>query len=141
MEEHGAERHQEDRAEGGDELGVGGAAVRPMAVKNSVMLRPKNSPAGSVRRHVRRVGAGRPVRALRPTITIHHSTTEMSIRQNAMTEPGVSAHLKVMSVELPENNKTAQIIGMIPTGPGLAHPDDVPGRDGGARSHAGAGAR
>ncbi len=88
--------------------------VRPMAVKNSVMLRPKNSPAGSVRRHVRRVGAGRPVRALRPTITIHHSTTEMSIRQNAMTEPGVSAHLT--SVELPENNKTAQIIAMMPTG-------------------------
>ena len=88
--------------------------VRPMAVKNSVMLRPKQSPAGSTRRHVRRVGAGRPVRILRPTMTTHHSTTEMSIRQNATTEPGVSAHFT--SVELPENSRTAATIARMPTG-------------------------
>ena len=50
-EEDGAGRHEEQRAEGGDELGVGDAR-RLMAVKKSVMLRPKNSPAGSTARHV-----------------------------------------------------------------------------------------
>jgi hypothetical protein len=88
--------------------------VRLIAVKKRVMLRPKQRPAGSTSRHVRAAGAGRPVRTLRPTITTHHSTTEMSIRQNATTDPGVSDHLT--SVELPEKSRTAATIARIPIG-------------------------
>ncbi len=47
-------------------------------------------------------------------MTHHHRTTEISIRQNATTEPGVSDHLT--SVELPENTSTAVIIAMSPAG-------------------------
>jgi hypothetical protein len=88
--------------------------VRPIAVKNNVMLSPKHSPAGSTSHHVRRDGAGWPVRARRPTITTHHSTTEASIRQKATTEPGVSDHLT--SVELDEKASTAATIARIPIG-------------------------
>ena len=88
--------------------------VRLMAVKNRVMLSPKNSPPGSTRRHVSADGAGRPVAARRVAITIHHSTTAPIIRQNASTEPGVSAHLTI--VELLEKTKTASSIARMPTG-------------------------
>jgi hypothetical protein len=54
------------------------------------------------------------VRARRPAITAHHSTTEMSIRQKATTEPGVSDHFT--SVELEEKASTAATIATIPIG-------------------------
>ena len=88
--------------------------VRPMAVKKIVMLSPNARPAGKTARHVAALGAGRPVRALRTSTTRDHRTTAISIRQNANTDPGTSAHL--MIVELLENARTAATIATMPIG-------------------------
>ena len=88
--------------------------VRLMAVKNRVMLRPKNSPAGRTAFHVAADGGGRPVALRRTRMTIHHSTTAPSMRQNASTDPGVSAHLTI--VELLEKASTASSIATMPIG-------------------------
>ena len=63
------------------------------AVKRSVMLAPKKIAGTSTRFHVTAVGNGAPVRARQATRTTHHNTAAPIIRQNAMTEPGVWAHL------------------------------------------------
>ena len=76
-----------------------------MAVKKSVMLRPKKSPAGTTRRHVAAEGGRRPVTTRRPAITTHHSSTAPINRQNATTEPGASAHFT--TEELLEKASTA----------------------------------
>ena len=88
--------------------------VMVMAVKISVMLSPKNKPAGSTARHVAATGRAPPVSARRAPMTTHHSTMAPIIRQKASTEPGVSAHLTMD--ELLENVSTAASTSRMPSG-------------------------
>ena len=105
VEQHGAGGHQHERAERGDELGVGDArAVDGGEEQRDV--EPEEQPGGQRRAfHVAGDGGGRPVapggRRSRPTTARRRRA---SARTRA-TEPGVSAHLTI--VELLENTRTA----------------------------------
>ncbi len=84
-----------------------------MALKNTVMFSPKQSPTGIIIFHVASDGGRTPVCTLRRPSTIHHSTADSSSRQNAMAAPGTPAHLTID--ELLEKQRTPPRTQRMPT--------------------------